>query len=74
MKDTIKPNAFKIDFNENEFIISFADMEDEDQIKKEIDIKFLPEQIMSVIAPLIASVVEYQNKFGVDLGINNEEG
>ena len=73
MNNTIKPNAFKINFNENEFVVSFAETDDTENVMNEINLKFEPEQIMSVIAPLFASVVEYQEKFKKNLGLVKED-
>lgn len=75
MKNDIKPNAMKIDFKEDEFIISFAEIEGEDHptVEKEAQLSFLPKQMLSVINPMIKSVIDYQEKFGIDLGINKKE-
>lgn len=72
MKQTFKPNAFKINFNENEFVVSFAETEKDDELKNEVNLQFVPEQIMSVIAPMFSSVIEYQEKYGADLGIKKK--
>lgn len=73
MNDTFKPNAFKINFNENEFVVSFAETDGDENIRNEVNLEFCPEQIMSVIAPMFASVIDYQEKFNKNLGLVKEE-
>lgn len=75
---TIKPNALKISFNENEFIVSFAESVDKDKIDNEVNLLFTPEQVMPVVAPLVDAVVRYQEQFGKNIGLqkkgdNNEQ-
>ena len=72
MKNSVKPNAMKVDFNEDKFVISFAEIEGEDHpvVNNEIELMFLPKQMMSVINPMIEAVIKYQREHHINLGIN----
>lgn len=73
MNSTFSPNAFKIDFNEDVFQVSFAEEDDNSVRINEVNLQFAPDTIMSVIAPLFGAVVEYQEKYGKDIGIKKKE-
>lgn len=73
MNSTFSPNAFKIDFNEDVFQVSFAEEDDNSVMINEVNLQFAPDTIMSVIAPLFGAVVEYQEKYGKDIGIKKKE-
>ncbi len=75
MNNTFKPNAFKIEFNEEEFRVSFAENSNNDSAEpeNEVVLQFEPDKIMSVIAPLFASVIKYQEQYGKDIGLKMKE-
>ena len=73
MNNTFSPNAFKINFNEDVFQVSFAEEGDNSVMINEVNLQFAPDTIMSVIAPLFGAVVEYQEKYGKDIGIKKKE-
>ena len=72
MNNTFKPNAFKIEFNEEEFRVSFAEEGDNSVMINEVNLQFAPDTIMSVIAPLFGAVVEYQEKYGKEIGLKKK--
>ena len=70
MKTTIEPNAIKIEYNQDSFIIMFAQMDENEKILNETDIQVDPKNMLSVIAPIIEAVSGYQDNYDIDLGIH----
>jgi hypothetical protein len=73
MNGTIKPNAIKIEFTQEEFRIFFAVIDGENNATEEVQVAIAPNNVLSVVAPMVNAVVDYQKQFNIDLGIKTPE-
>ena len=69
MKTTIKPNAIKIEYNQDSFMFMFAQMDENENILNEICIQVDPRNMLSITAPIIEAVSGYQDNYDIDLGM-----
>ena len=51
----------------------FAVIDGENNATEEVQVAIAPNNVLSVVAPMVNAVVDYQKQFNIDLGIKTPE-